>query len=74
MWRILVVLDCGVCQQSNNEDYYYHYLNNTPVSIDPRGKKRKKSLKTNVEGLEVRIVVQNECFSIKSRIEALNGD
>jgi len=28
----------------------------------------------NLEWLEVRIVVQNECLSIKSRIEALDGD
>jgi len=27
-----------------------------------------------VEWLEVRIVVQNECLSIKSLIEALHGD
>ena len=27
-----------------------------------------------MEWLEVRIVVQNECLSIKSRIEALDGD
>ena len=29
---------------------------------------------TNVEWLEVRIVVQNECLTIESYIEALNGD
>ena len=46
---------------------------NTPDSIDPRVE-NKKTLKTNVEWLEVRIVVQNECLTIQSRIEALNGD
>ena len=50
--------------------YYYFYI---PGSIDPRVK-NKKNTKTNVEWLEVRIVVQNECLAIESCTEALNGD
>jgi len=42
----------------------------THGSIDPG----VKNTKTNVEWLEVRIVVQNECLAIESCTEALNGD